>query len=309
MAGMDHATLCHLFRSALADRLAAPPLLLPPIRETRGIVTCAGGPLYFRLVWHLLTALRGLGCRLPVEVWTLGRSEMDDTMRGLLEQLPGVTVVALDQYCQSHGIQTRKPLGGWELKAFAMRHSGFAEALFLDADQCPVIDPTLLFADISYQRTGAMLWPDLPPQNRKEWIPADAWAAVGLAHNPAARAFESGQMLVNRQRCLAALDLAWFLNDWSDRMYQVVYGDKDTFLLAWHLAGEQYHMPPRNPRWHAPAIYQHDTQGNVVFQHACGGKDDIVAGKVIPGIVNRRFIPDAAADLAGKWSGNFSPAQ
>jgi len=305
MAGMDHATLCHLFRSALADRLAAPPLLLPPIRETRGIVTCAGGPLYFRLVWHLLTALRGLGCRLPVEVWTLGRAEMDDTMRGLLEQLPGVTVIALDQYCQSHGIQPRKPLGGWELKAFAMRHSGFAEALFLDADQCPVIDPTVLFTDVSYQRTGAMLWPDLPPQNRKEWIPADAWAAVGLPYLPC-RAVESGQILVNRQRHLVALDLAWFLNDWSDRMYQVVYGDKDTFLLAWYLADRPYVMPSRNARWHAPAIHQHDTAGNLVLQHACGGKDDIAAGRLIQGIVNRRFIADAADDLAGKWHGNFT---
>lgn len=308
MVGMDAATLAHLFRSALADRLADPPLFLPAIRHTRGIVTCAGGPLYFRLAWHLITALRGLGCRLPIEVWTIGRREMDATMRGLLEQLTGVTVVALDQYCQSHGIQPRKPLTGWELKAFAMRHSGFAEALFLDADQCPVVNPEVLFTDIDYQRRGAMFWPDLPPQNRKEWIPADAWAAVGLAHNPT-RAFESGQMLVNRQAHLAALDLAWFLNDWSDRMYKVVYGDKDTFLLAWHLAGERYHMPPRNPRWQAPAIHQHDTKGNLVFQHACGGKDDIANGTLIPSIVNRRFIADAADDLAKRWHGNFSPAE
>jgi hypothetical protein len=294
---MDDATLAHLFREALRDRLANLPVMLPAIRHTRGIVTTAGGDLYFRLAWHLLTCLRGLGCRLPIEVWTLGDSEMDPVQRQLLEQWDGVTVVALDQYCQTHGITPRKPLGGWELKAFAMRHSGFAEAMFLDADNVPTSDPTYLFNDLSYQRRGAMFWPDLPPQRpRAEWIPEAAWAAVGISHQRV-RPFESGQMLVNRQRCLQALDLAWFLNDWSDRMYQVVYGDKDCFLLAWHLLGQAYHMPARSPRWYSPAIHQHDSDGRVCFQHACGAKANLAAGRIVKSLVARRYSPDAAADL------------
>jgi len=93
------------------------------------------------------------------------------------------------------------------------------------------------------------------------------------------------------------------LNEWSDYVYQWVYGDKDTFLLAWHLVGKRFAMPARNPRWVAPAIHQFGLDGELLFQHACGGKQQIADGTMIPSIINRRFIADAAADLASRWSG------
>lgn len=290
------------FREALSARLASLPWMLPPVADWRGIVIVAGGDLYFSLAWHLITCLRGLGCRLPIEVWTLGKSEMTPEMRALLEERPGVRVVAADDYCQAHGLAPRR-LGGWELKAFALRHCSFAEVLLLDADQCPVVDPTPLFNTLEFQRQGAIFWPDLPPQrDRREWVPAAAWHNVGLEPR-AARPFESGQILVNRQKHIGALDVALCLNEWSDYVYQWVYGDKDTFLLAWHLVGATFAMPHRNPRWVAPAIHQHAPDGSLAFQHACGAKAEIADGTLVPSIINRRFIADAAADLASRWSG------
>lgn len=289
------------FREALARRLADLPWILPPVSHWRGIVIVAGGDLYFRLAWHLLTALRGLGCRLPIEVWSLGDAEMTPVMRGLLEERPDVRVMPADDYCRRHGL--RQPQGGWELKAFSLRHCSFAEALLLDADNCPVVDPSPLFDTLEFTRQGAVFWPDLPPQrDRREWVPAAAWRNVGLEPQDA-RPFESGQILVSRKRHIAALDVALFLNEWSEYVYKWVYGDKDTFLLAWHLLGERYAMPARNPRWVAPAIHQHAPDGSLAFQHACGGKAEIAAGEMIPSIINRRYIADAAADLAARWSG------
>jgi hypothetical protein len=81
---------------------------------------------------------------------------------------------------------------------------------------------------------------------------------------------------------------------------QFVYGDKDCWLLAWHLAGSEYGIPKRNPAYRHPAICQHDPAGELVFQHCCNGKDDLAAGRVIAGIVSRRFAPDAAASFAEK---------
>lgn len=289
------------FRDALAARLANPPRALPVAAAWRGVVIVAGGDLYVRLAWHLITCLRGLGCQLPIEVWTLGDSEMTPEMRGLLEERPGVRVVAADAFCATHGL--RQPQSGWELKAFALRHSSFAEVLLLDADNCPVVDPTPLFNTLDFMATGAIFWPDLPPQrHRAEWVPAAAWRNVGLEPRPA-RPFESGQIIVSRFKHLAALDVALLLNEWSDYVYQWVYGDKDTFLLAWHLVGKRFAMPARNPRWVAPAIHQFGLDGELLFQHACGGKQEIADGTMIGSIINRRFIADAAADLAARWSG------
>jgi hypothetical protein len=287
------------FRSALAAKVADLPSFLPPVYAQQGIVIAAGGDLYGRLAWHLVTVLRGLGCRLPVEIWHLP-GEMPPGLAAALAWLDDVRLVSSD----SVGLTPRtRPLGardaGWWLKAFAVRHSGFTEVLFLDADNVPTRDPAYLFNDSAYQRAGAMFWPDLPPpRERGQWVPEAAWQLVGLEPVPTARPFESGQLLVNRRRHIAACEVAVFLNEWSDHTYKVVYGDKDLWLLAWHLLGARYHMPPRNPAYRHPAICQHDSEGELIFQHCCNGKTEIASGKVVEGIVARRFAPDAAANLS-----------
>lgn len=290
--------------AAIAARLDAPPFMLPPIRHVRGIVIPAGGDLYNRLAWHLVHALRRLGCKLPVQIWHLP-SEADITWRQLFEG-EGCEVVDAGQVAEREGVAV--PAGGWQLKPFAVRHAPMGEVLLLDADNVPVIDPSGLFYDTGFERHGAMFWPDLaPPRSRGQWVPVEAWRKVGLEHDKAARPFESGQLLVNRRRCLAAIDMTVLLNEWYEELYQVVYGDKDTFLLGWTLTGCRYHMPPRNAVFRHRAINQHDSKGTVVFQHATAGKKEIAAGEVLPGLINRRFAPDAAADLARKMAAILSP--
>ncbi len=49
---------------------------------------------------------------------------------------------------------------------------------------------------------------------------------------------ESGQILVNKEKCWKELNLAWFLNNHSYLTYQYYVGDKDTYQLAWLYVGE-----------------------------------------------------------------------
>lgn len=277
------------FRAALAAALAARPAGHLPIDHYHGIVVPAGGELYGRLAWHLIWCLRRLGCRLPVEVWHLA-GEMPPAVAAMFGELERVTL-------RDAGEPPAVERPGWWLKAYAVRHARFAHVLLLDADNVPVVRPDHLFHDISYLRHGAMFWPDLPPgRERGQWVPEAAWRLVGLDPVPMARPFESGQLLVDRSRHIHALDLAVMLNEWSDVTYRVVYGDKDTWLLAWHLAGCRYHMPARNPVWREPAICQHDSAGQLVFQHCCQGKAELAAGEVITTLVNRRHAVDAARE-------------
>lgn len=293
------------FRAALSDALDNPPWILPPLRELRGIVIPAGGELYGRLAWHLVACLRGLGCTLPVEVWHLGGEMPADMAQAFTSagvRLVDADAVAARVAYRPRAIASETGRGrGWWLKAFAMRHTGFAEAMLLDADNVPACDPTYLFNEPAYTRPGAFFWPDLPaPRPRGEWVSEVAWRNVGLDPVPSARPFESGQLIVDRRRHVAPLEISLLLNEWRDYVYQWVYGDKDCWLLAWHLTKAAYGMPPRNPAYRHPAICQHDPKGELVFQHACNGKDDIAAGKVVEGIVSRRFAPDAAASFAEK---------
>lgn len=298
----------HSFSVALAPAMSMRPRPSTPVHHHHGILIVAGGDLYARLAFHLITALRGLGCRLPVELWHFSH-EMTDGIRQVFAGEPGVQLVDVGQFCRERGIVTRSVArspqhAGWWLKSFALAHCGFAEVLLLDADNVPAVDPSYLFHDTAYQRAGAMFWPDLPPsRERAQWVPEAAWRAVGLEPVPQARPLESGQILVDRRRHAKALDVALCLNDHSDEVYRFVYGDKDTFLLAWHLCGQRYHMPPKNPDWRHPAICQHDSAGRLVFQHACQAKAELASGAIIKSLIQRRFAPDAKAEYDRRLAG------
>lgn len=83
--------LPEMLRQAIAER--GRPRYPVGRFDGRGIVTCAGGPRYFTCAWVLVWLLRHLyRINLPIQVWHLGRSEMSDEMRLLLEE-QGVEVV------------------------------------------------------------------------------------------------------------------------------------------------------------------------------------------------------------------------
>lgn len=50
---------------------------------------------------------------------------------------------------------------------------------------------------------------------------------------------ESGQLLINRLRHLDVLDVIFWINTFSDRLYSKhLHGDKDTFALGFAAAGK-----------------------------------------------------------------------
>jgi len=167
--------------------------------DGRGCVICAGGVTHFVGAWVCIHTLRRHGFRLPIEVWHLGREEFDPEMQELLTPL-GVKCVDAQEVRKRHPVRL---LGGWELKPFAVIHSAFREVLLIDADNIAVRDPTYLFDEPSYRSTGAMFWPDLP----RNWIPKRVWDFCGVTP-PDQVTFETGQILVDKQRCWRPLNLS-----------------------------------------------------------------------------------------------------
>lgn len=85
------------------------------------------------------------------------------------------------------------------MKAVMLALSSFQEVLLLDADQVPVRDVTPLYSDPGYLKTGALLWPDFWDAS---WAP-DAADALGIkADDLPSGTFESGQMLLDKARCV-----------------------------------------------------------------------------------------------------------
>jgi FkbM family methyltransferase len=251
--------------------------------QSQGIVTLAGGDRYFPGGYVLCRHLRHLGCQLPIQVWFLGREEMTLQMQLLLEAIPKVSCVDARDVL---GDRPRR-LGGWEAKVWAIMECPFQEVLFLDSDQIPLADPSPLFSHQKYLDTGAVLWQDFPSSGGWDVGP-EAFTACGLEvppgeifHDPRHRRYkvrggyipvESGQILVDKSRQWAPLQLCRHLNDHSDFWYRHIYGDKSTFLLSWLRTNSPYAVPAA-PTWFGTQLgggfLQPDLDGNPLFQHRC----------------------------------------
>jgi hypothetical protein len=232
--------------------------------EGRGIVICAGGARLFTCAWVLVGILRrALGCQLPIQLWHLGPEEIGPPMQALMEA-QGVEVVDALAVALRHPMRR---LGGWEMKPYAIIHSRFREVILIDADNVPAIDPTALFDWPEFAATGALFWPDVVRLRADNAI----WELCGIPHRNAPT-FESGQVVVDKQRCWQALQLTLFMNEHSDLYYRHVYGDKDTFLMAWLRLGQPFAMTPHPPAFLSEALYQRDFQGRTVFQHRTNSK-------------------------------------
>jgi ADP-heptose:LPS heptosyltransferase len=224
----------------------------------RGIVICAGGVRYFTNAWVCVRRLRQLGCALPIEFWHRGPGEMDSEMKALVEPL-GVGCVDVNEVMKKHPVRR---MGGWELKPYAILHTTFREVMLLDADNFPVINPEFLFETPQFIKTGAIFWPDLGRFEKSQII----WDSCGL-ERPETPEFESGQIVVDKERCWAALRLSLWFNEHSDFYYQHLHGDKETFHLAFHKVRKSYAMVP-TPVKHIPAtMCQHDFDGRRILQH------------------------------------------
>jgi ADP-heptose:LPS heptosyltransferase len=265
----------------------------------RGILICGGGLKYFTNAWVCIRMLRHLGCRLPVQLWHLGRHELDPQMANILSPLD---VQCIDAY-ELRKTHPCRILGGYELKAYALLHSSFREVILLDADNLPLIDPETLFDTPEYARTGALFWPDygrLAP-NRS------IWKVCGVAYRDEPE-FESGQIVVDKQRCWKALCLSLWYNEHSDFFYRHIHGDKDTFHIAFRKMNALYAMPSTPIQSLEGVMCQHDFQGNRIFQHRNSHKWSLLEhNKRIPGFVREELCLQFLEELKSRWDGRIAP--
>ena len=266
----------------------------------RGVVIPGGGDTYFPCAWVCIRLLRHVGCNLPIELWLTSFSELDDSLRRLVEPY-GVRCVDANALRLRYPV--RSGLTGWELKPYALLHCAFREALLLDADNVPVRDPGFLFDAPQYRAAGAAFWPDSGPLEPDNPI----WEICNVPYREEP-SFESGQVLIDKQRCWRALQLTMHLNDHSDFYYRHLYGDKDTFHFAWRMLGQEYAMVPHPLHKLWRCMCQHDFDGRRLFQHRHRAKwHASAANPHIEGFELEDVCLSALEELSRHW--RASPAR
>ncbi|KAF9884981.1 hypothetical protein FE257_000891 [Aspergillus nanangensis] len=199
-----------------------------------------------------IKSIRKLGCDLPIEVMYLGDTDLGEDFRETLEAIPGVMTRDLSQMVREEGWT----LAGWAGKPFALLFSSFREAIFVDADALFMRNPAVLFEDPAYKAEGALFFKDrlMMPGSKKKWMqqilpkPISKKAReLRLWTGESTHMQESGVVVVDKWKHFVSLLLVARLNG-PDRdgnkekkktgVYDMVYGDKETFWLGWELAGD-----------------------------------------------------------------------
>jgi FkbM family methyltransferase len=272
---------------------------IPPYPEHyqgTGIVICAGGVKYFTNAWVCINMLRALGCKLPVQIWHLGKGELDDTMKELMARFDVECVDAelVRQKCPS------RMLDGWELKPYTIIQSPFREVLLIDADNLPLVKPEELFELDEYHQTGAVFWPDYGRLGPHRPI----WKICGVSYRMEPE-FETGQILINKEKCWDALMLTMWYNANSDFYYRYVHGDKETFHMAFRKLNRPYAMTSRRiVTLNASVMCQHDFRGKRIFQHRNMAKWELtLENRHIPGFFHESECRAFVQNLAKEWSG------
>lgn len=263
----------------------------------KGIVICAGGIRYFTCAWVNINLLRKKGCVLPIELW-YNDGELNHEIILKLKKL-NVECKNVDHFSSTS-------LKNYALKPFAILNSSFKEVLFIDADNNCLSDPTELFESEEYRQFGCLFWPDF----WKTDIDNPIWKII---NNNEYFEFEqeSGQILINKERCWRELNLCMYFNSKRDIYYKFLLGDKDTFKFAWKALHTPYFMISTSVgycgfstgldgmEFYGLAMVQHDLLGKPLFIHQNLLKWDLVKDDELlwakiktfqPNSSNRRFV-------------------
>ncbi|RLN89605.1 hypothetical protein BBJ28_00027070 [Nothophytophthora sp. Chile5] len=272
-----------IVEKALASGFALPSVNASDGEPQAGIVMVVY-PTLLASAYATIRALRDvLGCRLPIEIWY--RADELRRVSGALGPLQ-----QLAENDSMGGMTFREINDRWALrfaaKVFAIYHSNFDRVLFLDADNVPVRDPTFLLETPEFVKTGAIFWPDFwHPQYTIFHILGDSllWQLLDMQYVNMMEQ-ESGQVLIDRRRHAAPLELVYFYTFHRPNHFdqlKLAYGDKDLFRLAWIKLAVPFHMVQTLPAVAGKVVngsfcgmtmVQHDTKGEVLFLHRNSNK-------------------------------------
>ncbi len=268
----------------------------------KGIVMPAGGHCtvyggrqpYFWCAYVASYVLRKVGCDLPLQFWFLG-GELENWMLPLAKRVGAECVDA-----RALGVeQGMRCPWGWQLKIHAIINSPFQEVLHLDSDNIVAKDPLGIFDHPGYKEHGAVFWADLD----NGWggkLTKDVCERIDMPWLEGNNDIESGQLLIDKERCWSALHVVKHLADHADYWggqnggaRHVWYGDKTDFHVGFRKSNKEFFFQSGFD-WDHSGFFRHkDHNGDAIFQHACRVKGHLVKGEHIPNLIGNDLIKEA----------------
>ncbi|GAX76848.1 hypothetical protein CEUSTIGMA_g4294.t1 [Chlamydomonas eustigma] len=266
-----------------------------------GIIIPAGGP---KLVTNLLVTLKVLRgyhkSKLPVEVMWQSADEMDtktwQKIQSLFSPIRGIDISTTPHPVPGlhrKGLSPKSYTG----KVYSLLVSEFRHVLMIDADSMPTQPPEVFFLHPQYLSVGNMFWPSAWQDKVRDrgytmhgLTPSETKKVINAGKGYSPRDTESGQVLIDRGKHLDVLEYLLWINSYPEKLKGSMWGDKDTFGLAFAVAGKahlyfQVAVPPaglfhwrkdmllikatqqKDWGWQLIGMLQHDTWGRPAFIH------------------------------------------
>lgn len=236
----------------LRQKLSANPSPRVCQSGKKGIAMTIGNQRHVDNAYTSLTTLREEHkSTMPVTIFHWGDEVTAEVMK-VFETKFGAKFVDLQaqEFALPHKCAEKKSKpSGFPLKAMAVYHaqSQFEHMLWLDVDNTLLVAPEALFESEEYKTSGSTFWPDF----MQGWVNDEIYEVLTEGkHTPAQVAdTESGQFLLNTCQHQDVLEYMQALNENTDVVYDQMYGDKDTYRLAFALAGklDKFHQVATMP--------------------------------------------------------------
>lgn len=230
------------------------PLGLLRSFKGKGIVICTGS-FHYRFAHSSVDTIRNvLKSKLPIEIFYAGESDLSLKHREELESYPDVYTTDITQFFDNDILF----INGWAIKPFAILASRFEEVILMDADSTYIHDPAEWFEDEGYIEKGALFFKDRTlyagPHRGSEWLHSWMKDPMEFAKNSrfynelSSHEIESSTIVINKAKRLLGLLATCKFNERIIRdkvVYQNVFGDKETYWMAFDMAREPFDVMPQ----------------------------------------------------------------
>ena len=248
-----------------------------------GIILVAGGPVYGKLALENVKSIREKGSVLPIEIFYLGKDELNNEFMKELRDMKDVNLVDIYDYYDLSNLRfPNEGLGcfltpystkrgyGFVTKSLALKYSKFRHIILLDADNICLKNPDNLLKSKYYMDYGAIFWRDMH-EDFSEGIginvgiidamklktvglllkdiskPSNENALRKINWSPNMPQICSAQLVIDSVRHSLGVDYIANINENCDVVYANFWGDKDTYAFGLKLADEEYYVVPQKP--------------------------------------------------------------
>jgi hypothetical protein len=241
---------------------------------------------------NILKLRNEFNVELPIEIWQIGQ-EITNKYKALFSTITNLSFKDVCDYTSN-----ANHWKGFQIKAFILKYTDLDEPILCDADITFHNNPLVIYNDKNYIETGTYFFRDLETwkfhnlhkcndkfQNidfynlRKKFILSllpnksvlfpKEWSYLydtNIPTEPVNEAYqESGVVYINKKIHKDVVDIIFQLNNNHNYVYKFIWGDKETFWLAFLMANKKYYINETYPYLSKNNKLSHNYNGKLFF--------------------------------------------